>query len=197
MKPNRAAIELRARMRTVLSRAAPLEIVAYRAAQVRYANKTDLISGLGTKAFGGRWTPPGAFATVHASLDVHAALAESLGTQSHYGIGAADRLPLVLVALDVSLRRVLDLTRESILVALNLSRQRLVRCRWRAAMDRGQEALTQSVGRVAFEAAALEGMLVPSAQARGGTNLIVFPDRLRKSSVFAIRGVEELPTPPD
>jgi RES domain-containing protein len=56
--------------------------IAYRAVGTECANNRDLLSGEGTKRFGGRWTPPGSFATVHASLGVTTAVAESLGTQN-------------------------------------------------------------------------------------------------------------------
>jgi hypothetical protein len=45
-------------------------------------------------------------------------------------------------------------------------------------MDKRREALTQAVGRIAFEAG-LEGLLVPSAQVRKSKNLVVFPENLR------------------
>jgi hypothetical protein len=68
-------------------------------------------------------TAPGSFAAVHASLDVKTAVAESLGTQQQYGIAVAARLPLTLVAIDVRLQELIDLTegrRDSICRPLRL-----------------------------------------------------------------------------
>lgn len=175
-----------------VSKATPLVVTAYRAVQIEYANERDLLSGEGTKNAGGRWTPPGSFATVHASLEVETAVAESLGTQQRYGIPVAARLPLVLVAIDCRLQAILDLTDEAILECLELSRRRLARCRWRESMDKEREALTQAVGRAAFEQK-LEGLLVPSAQKRQGRNLVVFPAQLRPGSSLRIQNVAKLP----
>lgn len=187
---------LESRMQTAIARTSPLASIVYRTVQIEYANKRDLISGLGTKQFGGRWTPPGLFATFHASLDANVALMESLSTQKHYGIAATGVLPLVLVAIDLKLQEILNLTDEDRLAELNLTRQKLIRCRWRQNMEKGHEALTQAVGRIAYEAG-LEGLIVPSAQVRGQKNLIVFPDNLKKGSSLVIQNVEKLPLPSD
>jgi RES domain-containing protein len=168
---------------------------AYRAVATQYANKRDLLSGQGTKHFGGRWTPPGGFATVHASLSIQTAVAESLGTQQHYGLDVDARLPLTLVAIAVRLQRLVDLTDESVLVELQLTRRQLTQCRWREALVHGREALTQAIGRTAFEAG-IEGLLVPSAQSRNARNLVVFPDNLERAGSIAIKNVEKLPKTP-
>src|SRR5437764_1502795 len=94
--------------------------ITYRAVGTEYANTRDLVSGEGTKVYGGRWTLPGSFATVHASLDIKTAVAEALGTQQKYGISPSARLPLTLVAIDVRLQELIDLTDETFLPALDL-----------------------------------------------------------------------------
>src|SRR5439155_22027035 len=119
------------------------------------------------------------------------AVVESLGTQQQYGIAVDARLPLTLVAIDVSVQKLVDLTDDSILRQLDLTRQRLLRCRWREIMDKGQERLTQAIGRIAFEAG-LEALFVPSAQARKGKNLVVFPDNLQKVSSLTIQNIGKL-----
>lgn len=196
MEPYRNAQSLKDSFQAVMASAVAWHGTAYRAVGLRYANQRDLLSGEGTKRVGGRWTPLGSFATVHVSLDIKTALDESLGTQKSYGIAAAARLPLTLVAIDVQLESVIDLTDEKILAALGLTRQRLLRCRWRQNMDAGREALTQAVGRIAFEAG-LEGLVVPSAQARKGQNLVIFPSNLQTSSSLTIQNVQELPEADD
>jgi RES domain-containing protein len=191
MAPHKKAELLRALFQAVGAKAAGWNGIVYRAVGTEYANKRDLLSGEGTKRFGGRWTPPGSFATAHASLDVKTAVVESLGTQQQYGIAVDARLPLTLVAIDVSLKKLIDLTDDSILRELGLTRQRLMRCRWRENMDKGREALTQAIGRIAFEAG-LEALLVPSAQARKGKNLVVYSDNLQKASSLTIQNVGKL-----
>jgi RES domain-containing protein len=191
MELYKKAKSLKALFQSVEGKAAEWNGTVYRAVGTEYANKRDLLSGEGTKRFGGRWTPPASFATAHASLDVKTAVAESLGTQKQYGIAVDERLPLTLVAIDVSLQKLLDLTDESVLRELDMTRQRLLRCRWRESMHKGREALTQAIGRIAFEAG-LEGLFVPSAQARKGKNLVVFPDNLQKASSLTIQNVAKL-----
>lgn len=191
MEPHDKAESLKALFASVSAKATDWNGIVYRAVGTEYANKRDLLSGGGTKRYGGRWTPPGGFATVHASLDVKTALAESLGTQQQYGIAVAARLPLMLVAIDVNLQRLIDLTDENVLAELELTRQRLLRCRWRESMEKDREALTQAIGRIAFETG-LEGFFAPSAQARKGKNLVVFPENLQKASSLTIQNVGKL-----
>jgi RES domain-containing protein len=195
MKSHPEAERLEALFRTLTPKARPVQQTFFRVVAIEYANSRDLLSGEGTRRFGGRWTPPESFETTHASFDPQTALAESLGIQHAYGIPDADRLPLALVAVDCRLQAVLDLTDRVTLGELALTRRRLLRCRWRASMERGREALTQAVGRVAH-AAGLEALVVSSAVRRKGKNLIVFPGRLRRGSSLAIRNVDKLP-PPD
>ena len=61
-------------------------------------------------------------------------------------------------------------------------------------MDKGREALAQALGRIAFQEG-LEGLLVPSAQARKGKNLVMFPENLQKGSSLAIQNADKLPFP--
>jgi RES domain-containing protein len=192
MGPYKNANALRQLFESVTAQAAGWKGTVYRAVGTEYANRRDLLSGEGTKRCGGRWTPPGSFATVHASLDVKTALAESLGLQQQFGIAVAARLPLTIVAIDGHLQRLVDLTDKAVLAELALTRQRLLRCRWREISDKGREALTQAIGRIAFEAG-LEGLIVPSAQARKGKNLVVFPENLAKGSILTIQNAGKLP----
>ncbi len=108
MEPNKKPQTLKELFQSVTARTAGWRGTVYRAVGIEYANKRDLLSGEGTKRFGGRWTAPGSFAAVHASLDVKTAVAESLGTQQQYGIAVAVRLPLTLVAIDVRLQELID-----------------------------------------------------------------------------------------
>jgi RES domain-containing protein len=149
----------------------------YRSASPRYANKDDIITGAGSRTAGARWNPPGSFSTVYASLDVETALAEALAHFRHYGLRISKAMPRVLVSLEVKLRRVFDLTDGGVRRALGVSEKRFLVEPWREEQRRGREALTQAVGRLAYDAD-LEGLLVPSAARKGGVNLIIFPANL-------------------
>jgi RES domain-containing protein len=154
--------------------AGPWAGILYRSASPRYANRDDLLTGIGSKTIGARWNPPNSFRTVYASLEVETALAESLAHFRHYGLPISRALPRVLVALAAKVRRTLDLTDGGVRRALGLSERRLLTEPWREQSRRGREAVTQSLGRLAYHAG-LEGLLVPSAARPSGRNLILFP----------------------
>jgi|GEM_PF-6319824 len=42
--------------------------IAYRSARPRYAKQQDILTGAGSKKFGGRWNPRESFAAVYLSL---------------------------------------------------------------------------------------------------------------------------------
>ena len=50
--------------------------IAYRSASPRYASGPDLVSGVGSRRYGARWNPKGAFLAVYVSLDLETAMAE-------------------------------------------------------------------------------------------------------------------------
>jgi len=151
--------------------------VLYRSASPRYATRDDLLAGAGSKSAGARWNPPKSFRTVYASLDIETALAEALAHFKHYNLPVAKAMPRVIVALEARLRRVLDLSDGAVRHALSVSQRRLLSEPWREENKRGREALTQALGRLAYEAD-LEGLLVPSAARRQGRNLVIFPANL-------------------
>jgi RES domain-containing protein len=151
--------------------------VAYRSASPGYANRDDLITGAGSRVAGARWNGRGSFHAVYASLDPQTALDEALAHFRHFNLPIESAMPRVLVALQIQLGCVLDLTRIEVRRSLRLSRRRLLDEPWRELQQQGQEALTQAIGRLAWEAE-WEGLLVPSAARSGGVNVVVFPANL-------------------
>ena len=160
--------------------------MAYRSVSPARSGARDLLSGEGVRRWGGRWSAAGSFAAVYASLSPETAVAEALARARHYGIPDAEMMPRVVVALDARIAALVDLTDGSVRRTLRVSRRRLRAEPWRRAADAGREALTQAIGRSAFEAG-LEALLVPSAADRAGSNLIVFPEALRPASRLAAR----------
>ena len=57
---------------------------------------------------------------------------------------------------------------------------------WKAIQNRGEEALTQALGRACWQAG-IEGILVPSAPSPKGVNAVFFPDRLLDTSALTPR----------
>jgi RES domain-containing protein len=98
----------------------------------------------------------------------------------------------VRVAINLQLQRVLDLSSPAALKALGVTRKELAAVDWEVEMDAGNEALTQAIGRLAFDAK-LEGIIVPSSRTEGGKNLVLFPGRRLAGSSWKIVGARELP----
>lgn len=159
--------------------------VAFRSTSPAYARSRDLLSGEGVRRHGGRWNPPGEFAAVYASLKPETALAEALAQFRRYGLPDDAAMPRVMVAVEANLSRLLDLTDRRVRRALRFSRRRLVEEDWRREQGDGREALTQSVGRAAYEEG-IEGMLAPAAALWSATNLVVFPAALRDESFLRV-----------
>jgi RES domain-containing protein len=165
----------------------------FRSASPRYANKDDIITGAGSKIAGARWNPPGAFRTVYGSLDVETAVAEALAHFRHFGFPPSQAMPRVIVAIEANLQRVLDFTAGTTRRWLGVSARRMLEEPWREKQKKGHEALTQAIGRLAYEAS-VEGLLAPSAARKNGTNLIIFPGNLdAQKSWLRVVNWEELP----
>jgi RES domain-containing protein len=179
-------------MQNCLKFVAPWSGTIYRFTTVRYASRSDMLSGRGSRASGGRWNPPGQFDCVYGSLEPGTATAESLGMSSAFGIPPAKMPPRMFVAIDVQLQAVLDVRDKRVSAFLPVSERDLIGPNWIALQDAGQEALSQAVGRIAWELK-FEALLVPSARVPGGANLALFPGRRRKGSSWKIQGARDLP----
>src|SRR3954453_184789 len=183
--PHPKSARLRHAMKHCTSRAVRWSGLVYRSASPRYANKDHLLTGIGSKNAGARWNPPRSFPTLYASLDPHTALDEVLAHFRHFGLPIESAMPRVTVAVRVAIARVLDLTDGANRSALRVSARRMLREPWREEQAAGREALTQALGRLAYDLD-WESLLVPSAARRGGVNLIIFPDNLTLGSAIEI-----------
>jgi RES domain-containing protein len=93
------------------------------------------------------------------------------------------------------LHQVFDLTAPGNRRRIGFSREELVLEDWHAIQSAGEESWTQAIGRGALNAG-FEGLLVPSAQNRTGTNLVVFPENLQARSSMKILAKLALPPHP-
>lgn len=177
------------RVAMIRARAASLRTVVFRCTEPTYATADDLLTGEGSRGHGGRWNPLSSFATVYASFSDTTALAESKANHLYYRLDPVDALPRVLVAVDVRLAKVVDLTDGVARKALGVSASRMRNDDWRALNRRGAESLTQAIGRAAYESG-LEALIVPACD--GGKNLAWFPGNLRGASKATIRNVNKL-----
>ncbi len=167
------------------SLAGPWRGVAFRAVTPRYASSGDVLSGRGSQQHGGRWNAPGTFPAIYGSLTPETAMAEVLSSFRSFNIPTHRALPRTFLAIDVRLRRVLDLTRGIVRRHLRVSRRRMVEEEWRRIQNRGREALTQAIGRAAH-GAGLEALHVPCAALADGSNLVIFPENLATTSRVAV-----------
>jgi RES domain-containing protein len=123
------------------------------------------------------------------ALSLETALKEVKGWLRYYGLPVESALPRVFAAIGADLSTVLDLTDGTIRQRLRISLDRMTGEDWRRVNASGNEALTQAIGRAAFEA--FEGLIVPSAQDNRGPNLAVFPEKSLPHSGLQELGVLE------
>lgn len=166
--------------------------IAYRSARPRYARRTDLLTGAGSRKYGGRWNLPGSFAAVYVSLSWEVASAEAVAHQRHFGVPEHAALPRTFVGVRLDLARVLDLRDGRLRQRLGVSLKRMLAEDWRLVNDGGQEPVTQALGRAAYEVG-FQGILVPSAAERSGANIVVFPDRLGSDGTIEPVDLEDDP----
>lgn len=169
--------ELLATFERNFEKALPWGGVVFRSVDPRHASPLEALSGRGSLAIGGRWNAPRSFAAVYTSLDPETAMAEALARVRGEGLPDHIAMPRLFFALHVRLERTIDLADSEHLRALSTSRRELESCDWRRDQEAGREALTQSIGRAAFQAG-LDGILVPSAGNPGGLNLVILPGNL-------------------
>ena len=112
---------------------------------------------------------------------------ETLAYFRYYRIPEQAAMPRLFVALDVRLSMVLDLRDGALRQCLRVSRKRMIASDWRSAHDQGQVSITQVLGWAACSAG-LEGLLVPSAARREGSNLVIFPANLRPPGSVRVLG---------
>ena len=105
--------------------------------------------GLGSKLYGGRFTPKGAFEAIYLAEDPVTAMAEISGVlySPQAPMPLTAQPPWVLITVEGVLLRVLDLTALGVQSALGTNGQELTGA-WRHIQAIGQEAPTQTLGRV-------------------------------------------------
>jgi RES domain-containing protein len=156
--------------------------------------------GLGSKLYGGRFTPKGAFETIYLAEDPITAMVEVTGVfYSPPGpMPPAVQPPWVLITVEGILLRILDLTVAGVRSALATNAQELTGA-WRHIQATGQEAPTQTLGRFCHESDRFEAIRFPSSKsAPNGVCMAVFVDRLRSPSSLRVfdphgRLAQELP----
>jgi RES domain-containing protein len=147
----------------------------------------DPLSTEGSRLFGGRFNPPGLPALYLAGTPT-LALAEQLRFADLLGLPVR-HTPRLLVAVDVRLAAVLDLTDAGLRRGLGLDDE-ILWAEWESG-PQAAESPTQTLGRRVREEG-LEGILYPSRVERAGRNLVVFLENLQASSRVRLVGEEEV-----
>ena len=163
----------------------------YRVAGPRHATAGEIVAGVGANKAGGRWNAPGAMNVVYLSTDAITATAEAVEHYRYYRIAQSKAMPKVIVAVEVFLPAVFDLTDPTVQTSMPVPLADLLAEDWRAVMNAGGEATTQAVGRAAY-AAKLSGLIVPSRARPDGVNVVVFPQRLGKNDVLRVLNPDQL-----
>jgi len=179
LKPNHAFEQFSRRIKESLFR--PWKGTIYRVTTLKYADPRTMLYGQGSYRNGGRWNAIGSFRAIYGSTEDIVALSESKVTAAYANLPYPFREPRLIVALDVELSRVIDLTVDTTLKILGVSDEELRREDWRKVQGQGFESFTQALGRAIF-AAKGEGLLARSARVENGVNVAYFPENKSRGS---------------
>ena len=179
LKPNHAFEQLRRRIKPALFH--PWKGTIYRVTTLKYAGARIVLDGEGSYRNGGRWNGIGSFRAVYGSTEDMVALAESKATAEYANLPYPFREPRLIVAVDVELYRVIDLTADEILEILGVSEKELRDEDWRKIQEQGFESLSQALGHAIF-AAHGEGLLARSVRVKNGINVAYFPENKARGS---------------
>ena len=179
LKPNHAFEQFSRRIKESLFR--PWKGTIYRVTTLKYADPRTMLHGEGSYRNGGRWNAIGSFRAIYGSTQDIVALSESKVTATYANLPYPFREPPLIVALDVELSRVIDLTVDATLKILGVSDEELRREDWRKVQGQGFESFTQALGRAIF-AAKGEGLLARSARVENGVNVAYFPENKSRGS---------------
>ncbi len=168
----------------------PWQGAAYRATTLEYAKPENILLGRGSFLYGGRWNAIGSFHAVYGSTEDTVAVVESRATAGYAHLPLPFRTPRLLVAIELSLQRVIDLTSVDIRQALGLSLEEFQED-WRKVQEEGRESLTQTIGRAVFVQGG-EGLLAPSARIPAGVNIAFFPQNHDAESRVRVLEAEKL-----
>lgn len=171
------------------ARPASYDGYCYRVNKPRYGNRRDAFSGEGSRYASGRFNAQRAFLIVYTSCSFEGASWEFTHTARSSGVDLASLLPISTLSGRAQFSQVLDLTNRAARRALGVTLADLRSQDWVNSQD---EALTQTIGRLAFDAG-FEAILAPSAA--GSPNLNILPANILPGSVLEIINENELPPP--
>lgn len=164
--------------------------ICYRGVWKEYADQHSVIQASGSFIAGGRYNVEADFGVLYLSCDPKTCIEEAVRSIHIYPNEMAGKLPRMILGLKVELSKVLKLSKESVLGHTNLRKMDLLDLDWVDKKDKGEEIITQTVGRIARDTK-FEAILVPSAR-RDGCNLNIFPDNLHPTSKITLVNINGL-----
>ena len=191
IKANHAFDDLRQQIADKRDLLRPWKGAAYRVTTLDYPSPKSILLGQGSFLHGGRWNAIGSFRAVYGSTEDTVAVAESRATAEYAHVPLPFRTPRLLVAIELELQAVLDLTAADVRTSLGVTLQELATEDWRKVQEAGIESLTQTIGRAVFVNGG-EGLLVPSARVALGVNVVYFPQNHREASNVTVLEAEKL-----
>ena len=169
----------------------PWNGTAYRVTTIQYSSPKSILLGQGSFLHGGRWNAMGSCRAVYGSTEDTVAVAESRATAEYAHVPLPFRTPRLLVAIELSLQRVLDLTSNKVRQTLDLTLEELRAEDWRKVQEEETESFTQAIGRAIFVNRG-EGLLATSARVPSGINVVYFPENQQRGSSVQVLESEKL-----
>jgi RES domain-containing protein len=153
--------------------------------------RTSPLSAIGALERGGRFNPPDAFSVLYTSDNQLTALreVEALFVDPDGRLRGVPRNPDLLLTLECTLLRMLDLTLSDLHIELGTSHDVLVASSPSRfiANARGEHTPTQQLGLACFRSGHISAIKVPSAANPEGSCLDIFPESLIIGERIAIR----------
>jgi len=190
MKSNRAFTALKQRLEQHPELFRPWKGTTYRVTTLKYRDPREILRGEGSFRNGGRWNGIESFRAVYGSIDAVVALAEQQASAKYANLPYPFREKRLVVAIDLDLVRIIDLTVAENLEKLSVTEEEL-REDWRKVQEQGFESFTQALGRALFEAKA-EGLMARSARVENGINVVYFPENKRRGNSVRLPEARQL-----
>jgi RES domain-containing protein len=190
MKSNRAFTALKQRLEQHPELFRPWKGMMYRVTTLKYRDPREILRGEGSYRNGGRWNAIESFRAVYGSIDAVVALAEQEASAKYANLPYPFRETRMVVAIDLDLVRVIDLTVAENLETLRVTQEEL-REDWRKVQEQGFESFTQALGRALFEAKT-EGLVARSARVENGINVAYFPENKQRGSSVRLPEARQL-----
>lgn len=155
----------------------------YRLIHAKYAETA--LSSVGSLRYGGRYNPSRAFEVLYLADSPVTGLQEvNVLFRTDSGLLPVRGAPRIVLSVDCRLSGVFDLREERVQQALGTNPQELTGM-WVTSTPEAP-APTQRLGLSLYEHGEVEAVLAPSARGPGATNLAVFPDRLKETSLLRV-----------